>query len=114
MTSGSSVVAPCSPARPADALPNGAQQRGLTCPTVLEGLRELAAVVGPGRALEQWALAAAATDLHGLLLTPDEHATVLHWLADRSPHLPVRAVARSVLARLRAYRVLAAREGSSS
>ena len=83
-------------------------------PSVLQGLRELAAVVGSTLALSAWAEAAAATGVHGLDLDEDEHLRLLSWLGDNAASLPVRAVARSLSAQLRAHRVLAAWQGGTT
>jgi hypothetical protein len=85
---------------------SGASVRGFSCPTVLDGLRELAAVVGPDEALAAWSVACTENGVHGVDLPAASHLQVATWLSVHAPAPAVRAVARSITTRLRAYDVL--------
>lgn len=85
---------------------DGAARRGFVRPTVLEGLRALAAVVGPSEALRLWSESALATGAHGQDLTPGQHQGLLEHLVATAPSPSARAAAISHLTRLRAHAVL--------
>jgi hypothetical protein len=91
-----------------------AEARGFARPTVLDGLRELAAVIGPQEALAQWSRAAQATGSHGMQLDAAAHERAALWLAGHTASLPARAVAHSVVARIRAHRVLSSRPAGTT
>ncbi|GAA4962669.1 hypothetical protein [Kineococcus glutinatus] len=93
-------------ARPA-VIADGARARGLTEPTVLDWLTEMSAVVGPERMLAAWSQATVATGAHGMALPVEQLQVVGQWLVDNATDAPVRMAARSCLARLRTYQVLA-------
>ena len=90
----------------ASAPPDGAARRGFAAPTVLDGLRSLAAVVGAAPALELWSRASAQAGVHGVELAVDDHVRVAELLVQLADGAPARAAAVSHLTRLRAHRVL--------
>ncbi len=89
----------------------GAAARGLSRPTVLESLRELAAVAGGVGALDLWSRAAAASGAYGMEPDVGSHIRAVNWLAEHAESPAARTVAHSIAARLRVYRVLASMEG---
>ena len=92
---------------PAAAAPvTGAARRGLERPTMVSWLQEIAAVVGPQRALEAWSAAALATGRHGTALDCDQLEEVGAWIVRNSADAPLRMAVRSCAVRLRTYRVL--------
>ena len=89
----------------------GAGPHGLQRPTVVEWLQQIAAVVGPERALQAWLPAAVATGNHGMSLAPDEMERTGQWLVEHTSDAPLRMAVRSCLVRLRIHRVLAEAAG---
>lgn len=97
------LIAAEAPARPRD----GAALRGFTRPTVVDGLRLLAGVVGPVEALRLWSEASVATGVHGQDVPVEDHVRLVQHLHAHAPTAAVRAAAVSHLTRLRAHAVLA-------
>ena len=93
---------------------NGAALRGLHPPTVVEWLKEIAAVTGPERALEAWMQAAMATGNHGMSLDADRMEQTGQWLVSHTTDVPLRMAVRSCLVQLRTYRVLAKTAGKAA
>lgn len=103
----SSSTCPAAATGPPVTTPDGAARRGFARPTVLDGLRGLAAVVGPAEALRLWSASAVAAQAHGQDLTVEQHVRLLGHLAEAAPTAAVRGAAVSQLTRLRAHAVLA-------
>lgn len=105
LTAGSgpaAVTAPL-PVGPRD----GATLRGFARPTVVDGLRLLAGVVGPAEALRLWSEASLATGVHGQDVPLEAHVRLVQHLHVHAPTPGARAAAVSHLTRLRAHAVLA-------
>jgi hypothetical protein len=96
-----------------DETPSGAVTRGLARPDVTGWLHEIAAVVGPQRALLAWSRAASATSLHGMSLTPDQLAAVGERLLEDADDAALRVAVRSCLVRLRVWRTLERTRGGA-
>ena len=90
---------------------NGADLRDFAQPTVVDGLRALAAVVGAPEALRLWSQAALVTGVHGQDVSLDDHVRLVQHLGATAPTAPARAAAVSHLTRLRAHAVLRRAEG---
>ena len=86
---------------------DGAALRDFPQPTVVDGLRGLAAVVGAPEALRLWSEAALATGVHGLEVHWEDQVRLVEHLCAAAPTAPARAAAVSHLTRMRAHAVLA-------